>query len=238
MRLLITRPQPEADETAARLVARGHDVMVGPVLHYTALPPPPPGAAPPAALVFTSRNGVRAITGWPQKDAWRGVPVFVVGSATAKAAREAGFSDVRSGNGDGVALALLIVVSLNVDAGTIVYPAAEDRAPALEQRLLGAGYAVDVVPSYRMEASSALPSEVAGALGKGAIDGILFYSNRTAATFRRLARDAGLLPALAKLRAYVMSDAVAEPLAGLSLEVAVAARPSEGGLLSIIPSPG
>lgn len=239
MRLLVTRPQPEADETAARLVERGHEVMIGPVLHFTALPAPPPIADTPAALVFTSRNAVRAVTLWPQKDAWRGVPAFVVGAATARAAREAGFSDVRPGNGDGVALALLIVVSLNIDAGRVVYPAAEDRAPALEQRLRSAGYTVDVTVAYRMDAETSLPPEVAAALRGGAIDGILFYSGRTAATFRRLVKQAGLLPSLAGIRAFVMSESVAAPLAGLALqEVAIAARPSEGGILSLIPSPG
>ncbi len=237
MRLLVTRPQPEADETAARLIARGHETMVGPVLHYVSLPPPPAPAERPAALVFTSRNGVRAISEWPHKDTWRSVPVFVVGAATARAAREAGFDDVRTGNGDGVALALLVVVSLNVDDGPIVYPAAEDRAPALEQHLTAAGYTVLVAPAYRMESSSSLLPDVVAALRARTIDGILFYSRRTAATFRGLAEEAGLQPSFADIQAFAISDSVAEPLAGLSMkDVTVAPRPSEAGILSLIPT--
>ena len=56
MRLLVTRPRPDADETAEHLRALGHDVIVAPLTVIDFAPEPEIGFRP-AALLFTSRNG-------------------------------------------------------------------------------------------------------------------------------------------------------------------------------------
>jgi uroporphyrinogen-III synthase len=58
-----------------------------------------------AALAFTSVNGVEAFA---RLSADRRRPVFAVGDRTARAAREAGFAEVASADGDVEALAALI----------------------------------------------------------------------------------------------------------------------------------
>src|SRR5262245_272902 len=102
-RVAITRAQPGADETAARLRALGAEPVIAPL----------PTIAPCAfdtsvagadALLFTSSNGVRV---FPDVGGARAVPVLAVGDATAEAARGAGFSDVRSADGDVEKLAAL-----------------------------------------------------------------------------------------------------------------------------------
>src|SRR5262245_62204980 len=103
MRLLLTRPEPEASVTAARLAALGHAVLVEPLLRIDFVPPPA-GLATPAAIVFTSGNAVRAVGQWPDVAAWAGVPTFAVGERTASLAAAAGFSDVRSAAGEAEAL--------------------------------------------------------------------------------------------------------------------------------------
>src|ERR1019366_8272450 len=95
MRLLVTRPQPEADALARRLTGLGHTVLVQPLMSI-ALAPEPEGMAQPAALAITSGNAVKALAAWPRVGAWKGATVYAVGSATAAAARAAGFADVRS----------------------------------------------------------------------------------------------------------------------------------------------
>ena len=234
MRLLVTRPQPDAARTATRLEALGHEVLVAPLLKTELLPLA--RRADPAAIAVTSRNGVRALAAWPESSAWRKRPLFAVGEATAAAAREAGFSDVRSADGDGAALAAAIVKALPIEAGRILYPAAEARSPVLEETLRAAHFSVDAVVAYRMAAAGSLPTEVTEALRSGSIDGVLLYSKRSAETFLALLDAAGQGAVLARLRLFVMSNAVAAVFRGRDVaDVEVAPSPREDDLVGLIP---
>ena len=232
MHLLVTRPQPEADDTARRLIELGHTVVVEPLLSVV-FAGPPTGLSEPAALVVTSRNGVRALARWPRAADWRARPVFAVGEMTAEAARGAGFDDVRAGSGGGAALAGLVQASLAAGAGPIVHPAARDRDGALEAALRSAGYDVRAVEAYRAEPARALSPSLGHALERGDIDGALFYSRRTAEIFRELV--AGRPMRLERL--FALSEQVAAPLAGLGPDVAIARKPDEASLLALIPAP-
>jgi uroporphyrinogen-III synthase len=232
MRLLVLRPEPDASDTAARLRALGHDVIVEPMLSVE-LRPEPLNLPDPLAILFTSRNGVRAVEGWPRAALWRDRPSFAVGGETAACARAAGFSEVRAGGGDAAALAELVAAALAPVEGTILYPAARDRAGDLEGILTARGFSVHVVEAYRAIPATRLSEGAATALRSGALDGALVYSRRTAETFRDLAGAAGLdrLPGIAF---YVVSAAVAEPLRALRpAAIHVAARPD--ATLALIP---
>ena len=92
-RVWITRAEPGAARTAARLRDMGFEPIVAPLLAIEQLTPPVPDLATFAALAFTSVNGVAAFAALtPGRD----LPVFAVGDATAQAALDAGFADVRS----------------------------------------------------------------------------------------------------------------------------------------------
>src|SRR5690349_4237099 len=106
-RVLVTRSEPGASETAERLAAMGYLPVVEPLFEVE----PIPGVIVPAfdALAFTSANGVRVFAKLsPRRDG----PVFCVGARTAETARELGFADVTSADGDVGALEQLILASL------------------------------------------------------------------------------------------------------------------------------
>src|ERR1700741_2830119 len=117
LRVAITRAQPEADRTAERVRARGAEAIVAPLL--TIMPcgydTNTEGAQ---AIVFTSSNGVRA---FPDVRGARDRLVLTVGDATAEAAREAGFSNVRSADGDVIALATLAKAILDPAKGKLIH---------------------------------------------------------------------------------------------------------------------
>jgi len=234
MRLLVTRPKDEADETAARLTALGHAVTVQPLLTIV-LASPPVGIAPPAAILFTSGNAVRAAAMWPEAAGWRALPVFAVGAATAERAAAAGFIDVRQGEADAAALAGTIAAALSPNDGLLLYPAAGDRTGGLEQRLAALGFRVTVVEAYRAQPASALSGDVRSALARLAIDGVLLYSRRTAETFLRLAAEAQLADVIRRPEYFVLSEEIAAPLSSAGLSVKVAERPDEASLLALIP---
>src|SRR5580765_8394759 len=112
-RVAITRAQPEAERTAEKLRALGADPVIAPLLEVKdrAFDADVRGVQ---AFLFTSANGVRASV---HKIADRAQPALTVGDATARAARDAGFTDVRSAGGDVTALSALANASLDPKAG-------------------------------------------------------------------------------------------------------------------------
>jgi uroporphyrinogen-III synthase len=236
MRILVTRPQPGADETAARLRAMGEAPLVHPLTRIVANAPPALAAAP-AAIAFTSRNAVRAVAGWPGAAARRRLPVFAVGEATAAAARQAGFTDVAAADGDVARLAALIRRRFVPSSGALLYPAGRDRAGDLAAALGGSAIEVLTVEAYRAEAVDHIDPAVAAALAARQIDAVLFHSRRSAEVFAGLMSVAMLQPALAGIRLLALSARVAEPLGQFAAAVlAIAETPDEAALLALVRS--
>jgi uroporphyrinogen-III synthase len=237
MHLLVTRPEPDAAATAGRLRAMGHAATVAPLLGIV-FDAAPAAAPDPAAILLTSRNGLRALLRWPQAAGWHDRIVLAAGQATAAAAREAGFRDVRPGGGDGAALAALVRASLRPGAGPILYPAARDRAGGLADGLVAAGYDLNVVEAYRAEPAARLSPATKSLLVTGAIGGVLIYSRRTGEAFRSVVAADGLDAAAKDLALFAISRQAAEPLAGLGATIHVAAEPTEDSLFSLLPPAG
>jgi len=237
MRLLVTRPQPDARETAARLAAMGHEVLLQPMLRVV-FPDPPEALPEAAALIATSRNGVRALAAWPVAAAWRAKPLFVTGEGTAGTAAEAGFTDIRPGAADAAALADRILRDLPKGSGPVVYAAARDRTGALAGGLSAAGYDIRTVEAYRAETVTALDANVTEALRAGRIDGVLVFSRRTAEAFVAAVAAAGLADATSAISCYALSERIAGPLRALSSLVKVAERPDFDGILALIAAVG
>jgi uroporphyrinogen-III synthase len=233
MLLLVTRPLPDAEDTAKRLSALGHEVLVQPFLRIV-FAPPPRGLAEPAALIVTSRNALRAMQAWPQAARWRGRPLFAVGKATVRAAAAAGFTDVRAGGGDAASLADAIRDDLAPDAGPLLYPAARQRTGGLAEALAAAGYDVETVETYRAEVATLLDAAVRRALTEQALDGVLIYSRRTAEAFRAAVEAAGIYDPFNGMTCYVLSPEIGAALEGAGAAVKWPERPEEDLLLALI----
>jgi uroporphyrinogen-III synthase len=234
MRLLVSRPEPDAAETAAQLRNLGHETIVQPLLNVV-FAPPPKDLARPGAIIFTSRNAVRAVERWPMAAAWHDLPVFAVGMETAAAARAVGFARVQVGMGNARQLGDLIESEMDRDGEPILYPAPRHRAGDLIERLLAMGFAIEHIEAYRSEPAAALDAAVAATVKAGALDGALFFSRRTAATFCDLVRAAGLVEALDSTAFFALSQAVAEPLRALGRgTVRVAGQPDAASLLALL----
>ena len=233
MRLLVTRPLPDAHDTARRLIAAGHEALVQPLLRIV-FAPPPREVAEPAGLLITSRNALRAVQSWPQARRWRDRPLFAVGKTTAREAAAAGFSDVRIGGGDATALADAVSEALSPDAGPLIYPAARERTGELAETLTDEGYTVTVVETYRAESVVDLDPAVRQALVEEALDGVLLYSRRTAEAFLAAVARAGLTQRLSGVTAYALSADIGGALAGVVAEVKWPERPEEALLLVLI----
>ncbi len=101
-RIFILRPQPGADATAARARALGLDPVVLPLYAVEPLTWSPPDPARFDALMLTSANAVRHAG--PGLMRYAGLPLYVVGEATARAAQEHGLEPFAVGEAGAAAL--------------------------------------------------------------------------------------------------------------------------------------
>ena len=231
MRLLVTRPEPDATRTAALLEARGHRVVVDPVLSLDLLPAVRP-TGDFDAVVVTSATAVRAMQSNVDLDPLRRLPLYAVGGHTAEAARAAGFATVHDAAGDAVALARLL--SATLPPGTrVLHLAGEDRARDLGPLLAAAKIEVEVLVLYRMLVAERL-GPAAAVLSAGGLDAVLHYSARSAAAFVHLAEREGLTGAVKELRHFCLSQTVAAPLVALGAQAKIAPEPNEAALLALL----
>lgn len=236
MRLLVTRPEEDVSELAAKLQAAGHDVLISPLLSIEIDPTVPLTREPVQALLVTSANGLRALAARPDLAAWLSVPLCAVGMTTGTLAQELGFRDVYVAGGDVEALTELVCRELDPGAGPLIHVAGTVVAGAMKDVLTERGYQVQRVTLYNARAADRFRPEAADALQAGEVDGVLLYSRRTAQIFTDLVCQAGLSDRLASVTAYCLSANAAAPLEALCIqEVKIAAQPNEAQLLSLLP---
>lgn len=234
MRLLVTRPKAAAERTAAALRARGHTVVVAPLLQIEAVADAKIGAGPWAAILVTSANAA-AITAHKRFTQLRALPVFAVGERSAAAMRAVGFADVTSADGDVNDLVRLVAERIKRRA-SLLYLAGADRSGDLAGSLCARGFAVGTVIIYRaFAAASLLPAFVAAVADS--IEGVLHFSRRSTQAYVNVARSVGLDERLLVTPAhFCMSGQVAEPLAQAgAADLRIAAQPTEAALIALIP---
>src|SRR5690348_2420424 len=120
MRVLVTRPEPDAGETASRLTALGHAPLVAPLLKIEFVDGESLSLDDVQAVLATSANGVRALVRRTER---RDVPLFAVGQQTAALARALGFDSVASANGDAAALTALVEGEVEPGRGAVLHAA-------------------------------------------------------------------------------------------------------------------
>ena len=160
--------------------------------------------------------------------AGRELPVFAVGAATARAAREAGFASVRSAHGDVKALARLLSHLAPGLRGEVIHAGPVEAAGDLAADLSRRGVPARAVAIYETVAAD-LPSDF--------LDGITDLGAVLVHSPRAGGRVAELLAGLSApgLAAYCLSPAVSATLEGLDIGPVIAAPlPSEDALLSLL----
>ncbi len=233
MRLLVTRPDPQGDQTALLLRARGHDVTAVPLLRIETLSPDL-GKGQWAAIAVTSANAIRAVATHERFAEISVLPMFAVGARTAQAAHDAGFESVMSAEGDADDLFALIAQTLP-PGNALLYLAGEDRASDLAAALAPRNISVQTVEVYRAVAEKALPDTARDKLRAGTIDGVLHFSQRSAQSFIAAARDDEGWDNSLKCHHFCISLQVAGPLVEAGARhIHVAATPDESAVLDLV----
>ena len=237
LRVLVTRPEPGASETARRLEMLGFVAVVLPLSETRGLPVDSAGIAENVdAVAVTSANALRHA---PQDllAMFAKPPCYAVGGKTASLARQAGFSHVIEGPGDAAGLAALLgkesLLKSGAEAASVAYLCGRVRLPNFEKLLAAAGVVVVAVETYdtvETEAVSDFTSPV---------DIALLHSALGARALMKIARR----PELAKLLAETVFLCLSERIAAVVAEagctkIKVAAEPTEQALLFLLAQQG
>jgi uroporphyrinogen-III synthase len=217
--ILILRPQPGADETAARATALGLESVVAPLFQVKPLQWQAPDPGTFDALLLTSANAPRhagkAIA------PYAALPCYCVGEGTAAEARRAGLVVSRVGPSDGNAVLELMAEE---GVGQVLHFCGRDHV-GLEHPDLSISH----VPVYASEGLDGLPAQASTAIEDGAL--VLVHSPRAGQLFAQLADSGGL--GRATIRLAAISDAAAAATGGGWAASAVAAAPRDQALLEL-----
>ncbi len=223
-RIVITRPEADARTFADRLRARGADPIMAPAIEIEFTDPVELGDALERIgefdwIVFTSRNGVRAV--YRMIDSIAGPKVAVIGPATAEALAVHGVKHDFIPSAF-VAESLLEEIG-DVRNTRILLPRADIARVVLADGLRSAGAIVEDIAAYRTR--TATPS----AVDLESVDAVTFTSSSTVRGFleRSTIPDGAAVVCIGPITAATASE--------LGLEVAaVAAKYTEDGLIDAL----
>ena len=239
MAVLVTRPHPDDETTAASLRARGFDVLRAPMLRFEPVALHEDMNARYSAVIVTSANALRGIEPHLKGHRMLELPLFAVGEHTAAAARRAGFTHVVSANGDAANLRDLVLASLRAKelkkASMLLYLAGAELSRDLASELEESGFRVVTQTTYSMIAVTSLPREACDAFAANQVEAVLHYSQRSARAFLDAARAGGVEISALAIPQCCISAAVASVVrdAGAT-QVVVAATPDENALFEAL----
>ncbi|WP_415107131.1 uroporphyrinogen-III synthase [Hyphomonas sp.] len=226
--VIVTRAEPAAADTVARLKAAGYDAILSPALTLENLPDAALEMEGVHHLIFTSANGARSFL---QRRAVGAQTVWCVGEATAAAVREVGGEDVREGDGNAADLAAMILAAPEVQTGALLHIANAAAAGDLVATLKNAGLDARFAALYRTVPVKDLSPEAVSALDKAPRVVVLVHSAKGAAAFRAAARGRDL----SRVVFVAISPAASQPLAGCGARAVVnAAHPNETALMDAL----
>lgn len=239
MAVLVTRPSPDDETTAAGLRARGFEVVQAPMLRFEPVAFHDDTDAHYAAVIVTSANALRGIETHLAGSRLLNLPLFAVGGHTSAAAQRAGFDHVIVAGGDAMRLRDVVLEAVKAKqlrkASTLLYLAGADLARDLAGELGERGFTVITHTTYRMIPVSTLPRIACDAFAANRIEAVLHYSRRSGRAFLDAVRTAGVEITALALPQCCISDAVAAVFrdAG-AMRVMVAAAPDENALFEAL----
>jgi uroporphyrinogen-III synthase len=222
VKLLVLRPQPGAAGTARRALQKGLEPVEAPLFVIRPLDWRGPDADEVEAVLLTSANAARH--GGSRLEAYISLPCYAVGEATATAAREAGFTDVRVGDNDAVEIVDRLIRDGIIQALHLCgrdHVEIEHPGVTLTRRCV---YAAEAVPE--------LPLTAAETLREDAL--VLLHSPRAGRRFGQLVDQAGL--ARDRIGIAAISEAAAAAAGDGWKRRETAPRPSDDALLELAAS--
>ncbi len=238
MHILVTRPKTDSSALITALQSAGHQVSHIPLLDIEFFENVEIPNHNYQAVLITSANGVRALNYNPNQINFSKTTAITVGPASAKAAQQAGFSNiVQTELGDVNGIIDHIKTNLKPQNGPLLYPSGTKTTGDLQAILSESGFNVERAILYKAKRLNALTEQVIDSIQSGDIKAILLFSPRTAKIWLSLTKSCIDKSRLAKLGHFCLSQNVANVLVnalGNDCDINICKKPDTQHMLASI----
>ncbi len=226
--ILVTRPEADAIEVTQALRAKNYEVTATAFLKINLLRQSLGDLSAYGGLIFTSANAVRAFC---HNSAVRDLRVWSVGEHTSKAARKAGFNDIRTADGN-VAYLTEMLGQHEFDKPYLYIRGRHISKPIRNVQL-------KEIVLYEGEKLTEIPLETKNIICAGGFTHIMFFSKRTAESFAEAVEASEYAPLLKEglktTMALCLGDSMVECLSVLPWQdIKVAKNANRDSLFAIL----
>lgn len=229
MQVIITRPEADAIRTARKVADLGFVPVIAPLaqvrLHQPTIP-----ARTFDGIIITSRHALQAISG-PYLATHRATPVYCVGQATSKMAKQAGFQAITSAAT--VEDLIGLVIGHAAPEQSWLYLAGEPRKNAIELELSDK-VRLEVCISYHIEELDYFPDDALAKL-TDQHPVWLHYSDKSAERAARLITRSPKASLFVTARHLVLSASIGQTVKNMGgSDITVAQRPDQSAMLAAL----
>jgi len=205
MNIVITRPKEDSSHLIEKLKKLGHVVTHLPVIKIQKLETKKINLQNYEAVIFTSSNAIRFmnIEKFNSK-----IKCFCVGSATELTAKQAGFINTYSSEGTVDSLIELIIRTLDIKSGKLLYLSSEFISKDLDGDLIRAGYSVDRILNYTSLPIEQIDEKTLIFFKKNLPDVFFIYSTKSAKNLFNLINKYSLLNVVTHSNLMCISEKV------------------------------
>ena len=180
MHILLTRPLEDCSEMILKFKSLGHQVSHLPLLSIDKINYDQIDFSNYGGIIFTSANAVKFLN---LKQIDKKIFCFCVGNATEKKARESGFQNVITAEGNVNNLKELVLQNFNQKDGGLIYVSGEVVSTDLDQQLIKEGYKIDRVINYKTTHNQKFDEKFVTDLKLNIPDMVYIYSQNSAQSF-------------------------------------------------------
>ncbi len=190
MHILFTRPLEDCKEIMVKFQLLGHEVSHMPLIYVEKKNYDEINFKSFRAIIFTSSNAIKFLN---LKKIDKKINCFCVGNATEKKARNSGFQNTFSAEGDVNNLKELILQNFNPSDGKLLYVSGEIVSNELDKNLISDGYDVKRIVNYTVKHVENLNEDFVKKIKIKMPNIVYVYSQNSALSFLNLIKNYNLI---------------------------------------------
>ena len=180
MHILFTRPLVDCSDMILKFKSLGHQVSHLPLLNIEKMNYEEINFSDYGGIIFTSANAVKFLD---LKKLDKNIICFCVGDLTEKKARNFGFQNTISAEGNVLNLKELILQNYKFKNKPLLYISGEIISADLDQQLINEGYIVKRIINYRVSHNENFDENFINELKLNIPDIVYIYSQNSASSF-------------------------------------------------------
>ena len=190
MHILFTRPLEDCKEIMVKFQLLGHEVSHMPLIYVEKKNYDEIDFRSFKAIIFTSSNAIKFLN---LKKIDKKINCFCVGNATEKKARNSGFQNTFSAEGNVNNLKELILQNFNSSDGQLLYVSGEIVSNELDKNLISEGYDVKRIVNYTVKHVENLNEDFVKKIKIKMPNIVYVYSQNSALSFLNLIKNYNLI---------------------------------------------